>query len=90
MYDLIIQNCRVLSFNSENKPEIWPNQDIIVDDGKIVMVQATDPADSARAHELIDAEEKLALPGLINTHAHVPMVIFRGLAEDVLHRKMVQ
>jgi 5-methylthioadenosine/S-adenosylhomocysteine deaminase len=25
----------------------------------------------------------LALPGLINTHAHAPMVIFRGLAEDV-------
>jgi 5-methylthioadenosine/S-adenosylhomocysteine deaminase len=23
------------------------------------------------------------MPGLINTHAHVPMVIFRGLAEDV-------
>jgi 5-methylthioadenosine/S-adenosylhomocysteine deaminase len=25
----------------------------------------------------------LAMPGLINTHSHVPMVIFRGLAEDV-------
>ena len=25
----------------------------------------------------------VAMPGLINTHAHVPMVIFRGLAEDV-------
>jgi len=25
----------------------------------------------------------LAMPGLINTHAHVPMSIFRGLAEDV-------
>jgi 5-methylthioadenosine/S-adenosylhomocysteine deaminase len=25
----------------------------------------------------------LTMPGLINTHSHVPMVIFRGLAEDV-------
>ncbi len=25
----------------------------------------------------------LAIPGLINCHAHVPMVLFRGLAEDV-------
>jgi 5-methylthioadenosine/S-adenosylhomocysteine deaminase len=25
----------------------------------------------------------LAMPGLVNTHAHVPMGIFRGLAEDV-------
>ena len=26
---------------------------------------------------------QLLIPGLINTHAHVPMVLFRGLAEDV-------
>ena len=25
----------------------------------------------------------LAMPGLINTHAHVPMVLFRGMAEDI-------
>jgi 5-methylthioadenosine/S-adenosylhomocysteine deaminase len=35
------------------------------------------------AIEIIDARGMLAMPGLINTHAHAPMVIFRGLAEDV-------
>ena len=33
--------------------------------------------------EIVEAHGFLATPGLINTHAHVPMVLFRGLAEDV-------
>ena len=33
--------------------------------------------------EQIDADGMLAIPGMINTHAHVPMVLFRGAAEDV-------
>jgi 5-methylthioadenosine/S-adenosylhomocysteine deaminase len=30
----------------------------------------------------VDAEGKVALPGLVNSHTHVPMTLFRGLAED--------
>jgi 5-methylthioadenosine/S-adenosylhomocysteine deaminase len=80
MYDLIIHNCHVLTPTAD----IRRNRDIIVDAGKIVAIQATDTTDIAgQAHEVIEADEMLAMPGLINTHAHVPMVIFRGLAEDV-------
>ena len=83
MIDLIIRNCHALVFTETHKPEIRRNQDIIIDEGKIVEIQPTDPAASAVAHEVIEGNEMLATPGLINTHAHVPMVIFRGLAEDV-------
>lgn len=83
MVDLIIRNCHALLFDEAGKPDIRRNQDILIDEGKIVAIQPTDPADTGQAHEVIEANERLALPGLINTHAHVPMVIFRGLAEDV-------
>lgn len=83
MVDLIIRNCQALLFDEAGKPDIRRNQDILIDEGKIVAIQPTNPADTDQAHEVIEANEKLALPGLINTHAHVPMVIFRGLAEDV-------
>jgi 5-methylthioadenosine/S-adenosylhomocysteine deaminase len=83
MFDLIIQNCHVLVLTGQGQPEIWRDQDIVVDEGKIVEIQPTDPADTGQAHEVIEANGRLAMPGLINTHAHVPMVIFRGLAEDV-------
>lgn len=31
----------------------------------------------------IDADGGIVMPGLINTHTHLPMVLFRGLADDL-------
>ncbi len=36
-----------------------------------------------QAAETIDARDHIVLPGLINTHAHAPMVMYRGLADDL-------
>src|SRR5450759_908614 len=36
-----------------------------------------------QAAETIDARDQIILPGLINTHTHAPMVLFRGLADDL-------
>jgi 5-methylthioadenosine/S-adenosylhomocysteine deaminase len=35
------------------------------------------------ARETIDVRDQILLPGLINTHTHAPMVLFRGLADDL-------
>jgi 5-methylthioadenosine/S-adenosylhomocysteine deaminase len=35
------------------------------------------------ARETIDARGKVVIPGLINGHTHVPMTLFRGLADDL-------
>src|SRR2546428_595074 len=40
-------------------------------------------AERYNAAETIDARDQLVLPGLINTHTHAPMVMFRGLADDL-------
>jgi len=37
-----------------------------------------------RAREVIDARGKAVLPGLVNTHTHIPMVLFRGIADDLV------
>ena len=36
-----------------------------------------------RAAQTISAPEQIILPGLINTHTHAPMVMYRGLADDL-------
>jgi len=36
-----------------------------------------------RALRTINANGKVVIPGLINTHTHVPMALFRGIADDL-------
>src|SRR6266850_3559862 len=36
-----------------------------------------------QAAETIDARDQIVLPGLVNTHTHAPMVMYRGLADDL-------
>ena len=45
------------------------------------VVEAGDPLPDAR--EVVDAAGHLVIPGLLNTHGHVPMILLRGLADDM-------
>ena len=62
------------------------NMDIIEDaaigirDGRIALV---DKHRLLSAKKTIDAQGDLILPGLVNTHTHLPMVCFRGMADDL-------
>src|SRR5215218_1926436 len=50
------------------------------------IVEVGTPADIAAryaAAQTIDARDQVVLPGLVNTHTHAPMVMFRGLADDL-------
>src|SRR5512140_992895 len=57
---------------------------IAIDNREIVAVDKPDVI-AARypGSETIDAAGQVVLPGLINTHTHAPMVLYRGLADDL-------
>jgi len=86
MATLLIQNARVLQVD-EGQASTLDGYDILIQGNIIKAIQPTGTADASHFDEVIPAEGMLAMPGLINTHAHVPMVIFRGLAEDVTIEK---
>ncbi|MBI2834761.1 MAG: amidohydrolase [Acidobacteria bacterium] len=57
---------------------------IAVDGDRIVAVDRPEMiANTFEAHESIDARGRAVMPGLINTHTHAPMVLYRGLADDL-------
>lgn len=57
---------------------------VAVDGTTIVAVgPATDIAARFKAKEQIDASGAIVIPGLINAHTHAPMVLYRGLADDL-------
>jgi 5-methylthioadenosine/S-adenosylhomocysteine deaminase len=82
MNEIIIKNCDVLVFNGK-MPEFKLNQDIWVEGKRIKGIFPADLNQDWSGKEQIAAAGMLAVPGMINSHAHVPMVLFRGVAEDV-------
>lgn len=57
---------------------------IAIDGANIVAVGASaDIAARFKAVEQINATGSVIIPGLINTHSHAPMVLYRGLADDL-------
>jgi 5-methylthioadenosine/S-adenosylhomocysteine deaminase len=82
MSSILIQGVDVLRCE-RNKCEIVRAHDILVRGNRIEAVAPSGTLDVGHSAETITAKGMLAVPGLINTHSHVPMGIFRGLAEDV-------
>lgn len=78
MADIIIKNGYILTMN--------PAQDdikqgvIVIDNGIITKVaESTDET----ADNVIDAKGGVVMPGLVNTHTHAGMTLFRGYADDL-------
>lgn len=56
---------------------------IAAKDGKITFVGKRESAPDTSSEIKINAKSKIAIPGLVNAHTHIPMTLFRGLAEDL-------
>ncbi len=80
--DTLIYNVTVLTVNDQF--EVLTNGAVAVDDGRIVQVgSSSDQYGLPAAKERIDAGGMLVMPGLVNSHTHLPMSLFRGLADDL-------
>ena len=54
-------------------------------DGRDIVAVDTPEAVAARftGKDTVDATGQVVMPGLVNTHTHAPMVLYRGLADDL-------
>ncbi len=80
--DTLIVNGILVTVNPDF--EIIENGWLGIKDGRIVGVQPHRPGFLLpSAIETIDANGGIVMPGLVNTHTHLPMTLFRGLADDL-------
>ena len=82
--DLIVKNGIVLTMNGEK--EILDDGVVIVKGNKIVEVGDKKILKKYSSKKTIDADGGIIMPGMINTHTHVSMSVFRSLADDVPDR----
>jgi 5-methylthioadenosine/S-adenosylhomocysteine deaminase len=79
---LIVTGGTVITMDGERR--VLSPGAVAVDGADIVAVDEPARIRSAyRARQTIDASGRIVLPGLINGHTHAPMVLYRGLADDL-------
>lgn len=72
---MILKNATIITVDSHN--QILKNCDLRIEGNKIAEI-----GPGLCGDEQIDCKGKVIMPGFVNTHAHMPMTIFRSLAEE--------
>ena len=74
---ILIKNALILNPNNFEEKR----QSVLIKDDLISEI--ADEIDESNADKIIDASGKILLPGFVNTHTHLSMTLFRGLADDL-------
>ena len=79
-------NATIITVNEQR--DVLLDGALLVQDGRITAIGKTkdllpNHQDQQELIEIIDCTNKILIPGLVNTHAHLAQSLLRGLAEDL-------
>jgi len=78
--DILIKNGSILTMDDQNS--VIENGFLSICGDSISKI-GSDYENERQAKKIIDANGGLILPGLLNSHTHAAMCLFRGLADDI-------
>ncbi len=82
LVDLMITNGLVVTMDA--KMSVIEDGSLAIKNGEVVALgPSTTIKESYKAADTINAAGKIIMPGLVNTHTHAAMTVFRGMADDL-------
>ena len=79
--DLKIKGVKLLCMDKDY--HFYEDGCLLVSNGKIIGAGHNNDFTHIEAYRVIDGYNKLCMPGLVNTHTHAGMSIYRGVADDL-------
>ena len=76
--DIVIEGATVACVDPRGR--VLKDCSIAIDDGRIIEIGGKIKGE---AEHVIDGRGRLAMPGLVNCHTHLPMTLLRGVADDL-------
>ena len=81
-FDIIIHNGTIVTVNPDF--DIIKDGIVCIKKGRLERIEPGNAGSLIpKATEIIDAKGGIIMPGLVNTHTHLPMSVFKGLADDL-------
>lgn len=82
MFDTVIYNGMIITV--DERFSVIPDGAVAIAQGQIQRLWAPGAGERLpAAAETVDARGDVIMPGLVNAHTHLPMSLFRGLADDL-------
>ena len=73
---MLIKNASLIITQNKRR-EILRNKDILIEEGIIVKIGR-----DLKGNNILDAKNKLIMPGMINLHTHLPLILLRGFSDN--------
>lgn len=86
--DLVIKNGLILTMNT--KKDVFAKGTVVIKDKKIIAIGDEKLEKQYKASKVINANGNIVMPGMINTHNHVPMVAFRSIGEEGVGNRLFE
>ena len=87
MRKLLLKNATILTVDPQGT--MYENGFLLVEGDKIALLGSAEQLDSLgdfAEYEVLDCQDKIVMPGMVNCHCHMSMIVYRSLGDDMPDR----
>jgi len=78
---MMINCATLLTVNPAN--DVLHDVSVVISDSRIIDILPKKQSEKYHCQNIIDAQNHIVMPGFVNTHTHIGMAYFKGMADDL-------